>query len=211
MLGDSFGNVEVWGVAKKYYSRFNSTNPITTINHYNPPDVSDELLNKIANRGIEIYKSVGLHTSFGNIEVILDEFGEIHPLDFGARSSGFLCSDMMDAINPPRIFINEYFNVIRGKRIGNGYIAQKNLSSMYVFYDLGDCIIKRESNLMEFLPSTIKNLNHDRSALKIGNHLRIPSKDVERPGFEILSGLRKDLTIETIIDAEDRFARFVTE
>ena len=211
MLGDSFGNVEVWGIAKKYHSRFNSTNKIATIIHYNPLDVPDSILKKLAEFGISIFKSVGLHTSFGTLEVILDSTGEIHPLDFGARTSGFIGSDLMDAINPPRIFVNEYLDVIRGKKIGNGYTADKDLSSVLIYYDLGDCTIKRESNLMEFLPSTIKSLNHDRSALKIGNHLRIPSKDVERGAFEIISGARKDLTIETILDAEDRFAKFVIE
>ena len=154
---------------------------------------------------------MGLHTSFGDIDLILDSTGEIHPLEIGARSSGFICSDLMDEINPPRVFVNEYLDIIRGKKIGNGYTANKELSSAYVFYDLGDCIIKRESNLMEFLPSTIKNLYHDRSALKVGNHLRIPSRDGERSGFEIVYGARKDLTIETLLDAEDRFKKFVTE
>ena len=209
MLGDSFGNVEVWGVAKKYNSPFNPTNGITVSNHYNPVDISDEILNKIAARGAELYRAAGLDTSFGDIEIILDDNGDIHPLDFGARSSGYICSDLMDAINPSRVFVNEYFEVIRGKKIGNGYTADKNLSSMYHFYDLGDCVIKHESNLMEFLPATIKNIAYDRSALKIGSHLRIPSKDVERVGFEILSGLRKDLTIETILDAEDKFKNAV--
>ena len=195
MLGDSFGNVEVWGIAKKYNSRFNPRNGIGVKNHYNPADVSDSTLEKIANRAIELYRAMGLHTSFGDIDLILDSSGEIHPLEIGARTSGFIGSDLVDAINPPRIFVNDYFDVIRGKKIGNGYIAQKNLSSMLFYYDLGDCTIKRESNLMEFLPSTIKSLNHDRSALKIGNHLRIPSKDV---------------TIETILEAEDRFKNFVT-
>ncbi|MBR1421706.1 MAG: ATP-grasp domain-containing protein [Selenomonadaceae bacterium] len=211
MLGDSFGNVEVWGIAKKYNSKFNPHNGIGVKNHYNPADVSDSTLEKIANRAVELYKAIGVHTSFGDMDLILDSSGEIHPLDFGTRTSGFIGSDLLDEINPPRIFVNEYLDVIRGKRIGNGYTARKELSSIYFFYDLGDCIIKHESNLMEFLPSTIKNLYYDRSALKIGNHLRIPIKDVERSGFEIMCGARKDLTIETIIDAEERFAKFVTE
>ena len=212
MLGDSFGNVEVWGVAKKYHSRFNSTNKIAIKNHYNPAEISDETLDKIATRGIELYRAMGLHTSFGNLEVLLDSNGEIHPLDLAPRSSGFICSDLMDAINPPRIFINEYLDVIRGKKIGNGYTARKDLSSMYFFYDLGDCIIKNESNLLKFLPpppEKIFSINYYRENLKIGNHLLIPQNDGERIGFEILSGSRKDLTIETILAAEQKFMEFV--
>lgn len=204
MLGDNQGNVGVYGVSKKYHTPFNVINKIAVKLHYCPKDVADETLQRIAAFGQQCYKAVGLKNSFGHLEVIECEDGRIVPVEIGARSSGYIASHLIDAINQ-ECFINAYAKVLRGGTVKDGIVFDSSKSSMYFFYDIKPGTSMKTTNLMNYLDEKILSLAHDRTKLVKGKKFQMLQADHERYGLEILCGSRQDLTIEKVMRAEREF------
>lgn len=204
MLGDNWGNVAVYGISKKYHTQFNKFNKVAVKLHYNPEDVSDGKLDEIAKFAQCCYRSLGLTNSFGHFELICCRDGRIVPVELGARSSGYAATHLVDAISRD-CFIKKYSEVIRGGKMKDGICFERDKSSMYFFYNLPECIAKREANLAQYLDNGIEVLDYDRRNLVKGNKFSVVDSDSERPGFEILCGNRESLTISRIAEAEKNF------
>ena len=97
MIGDIYGNVCVYGISQKQHTSNTDHNKIAVKLHYN--SIDDKLQNKIANFGIECYKSLGFSASLGHLEVLLKQDGTLSPVEIGARSSGFIASDLVDIVS----------------------------------------------------------------------------------------------------------------
>lgn len=206
MLGDDYGNVSVYGISKKYHSKYITSNKIATKLHYNPNDVSDDLLNKIAESGQLCYKALGLKNSFGHLEIMVTEDGRISPLEMGARSSGYIATHCLDAINESN-FLLDYGEVIRGKKVTDGIVFKRDQSSMYYFYDIKPGISRKEINIMEYCRSKIESICFNRDKLKKGMQFSKINEDAERFGYEILIGKRDEMTINAVNDMEERFVK----
>lgn len=204
MLGDNYGNVEVWGISKKYHTPYNRHNKIAVKLHYNSQDVDNKLINKITEHAIKCYKALELKNSLGHLEVIVTKEGVVTPVEIGARSSGFIASHLIDVINN-KSFLREYSKVIRGEKIKGGYTEKSPYSSMLYFYDIPTGTSKSNTNIMEFLPSKIESLSYDRDRLHSSEEFSVVNGDHERVGFEILKGLKCELTIENVVNAENDF------
>ena len=70
MVGDSAGHVQVLAVARKYHSANAGRNRIAAKIHYNPPDVSAERQARIGDFGRSCFRSFGLRSSLGHLELI---------------------------------------------------------------------------------------------------------------------------------------------
>lgn len=208
MLGDAYGNVAVCGISKKYHTIYNDKNKIAVKLHYNPLDVDEQALESIAEYGVQCYKALGLHTSLGHLEVMVTEDGRISPLEIGARSSGYIASHCLDAINTFS-FLDEYAKIIRGGHIENGYVVNKEKSSMLYFYDMPEGHSVRGANITEFLPKSIESLAFDRTMIQKGMDYKVIDGDGERYGYEVLVGNRSDLTIENVENAEKEFIKYI--
>lgn len=206
MLGDDSGSVAVLGISKKYYTRYVSDNRIATKLHYNPADVCIEKLKKIGEFGQRCYRSVGLKNSLGHLELIVKEDGVITPIEIGARSSGFIATHCLDAINCESA-LKQYENVLHGHKVENGLIYDQERSSMYFFYDICPGIARKTCHLMQFMPDGISSVQNDREQLYEGNQFQTLSEDAQRVGHEILVGSRDELTIDTIEKAEASFMK----
>lgn len=204
MLGDNEGNVSVYGISKKYHTPYNTRNKVAVKLHYNPMDVSMEELERIADFGIACYKSVGLKNSFGHLEVIVMHDGRIVPVEIGARSSGYIATHLLDLINKTSL-LKTFGGVIRGEKVDNGIVFERDRSSMYYFYDLPPGISKKKTDLGAFLDKKICSVMHDRENLIEGKKIDMLNADHERIGVEILAGRRQDLTIENVCRAEQLF------
>lgn len=186
MIGDIYGNVCVYGISQKQHTQNTDHNKIAVKLHYN--SIDDKLQNKIANFGIECYKSLGFSASLGHLEVLLKQDGTLSPVEIGARSSGFIASDLVDIVSGSN-FLADLIKVQNGMPVKNGLHSQTNLSSLYFFYDFPDgSIIKNPFNLPDFLESSICSLYSDRKNIITGNKFSKIDNDNARFGFEILSG-----------------------
>lgn len=204
MLGDSYGNVAVYGISKKYHTPYNSENKIATKLHYAPNDIHAELLDEIAEFGIKCYQGIGLHSSLGHLEVIVKTDGTIVPVEIGARSSGYIATTLVDLINNT-CYLGEYERVIHGGKVVNGRVFDGSKSSMYYFYDITPGWSVCKTNIMEFLPKGITSYASDRHNLYANQRFSMINADHERYGFEILGGSSDVLTIENVINAENAF------
>ena len=200
MLGDDYGNVSVYGVSQKTHTENTINNKIAVKLHYNSNEV--DLQEKIAEMGILCYKSLGLKNCFGHLEVLLMPDGRLSPVEIGARSSGFIASDLVDIVSG-KDYISDLIDVLHGGKVSNGLVKQTDMSSMYFFYDIpcGKTIV-RESNLMEYLCPQIKSRYSSRSQLTQGTKIPLISDDNSRLGYEILEGPKKVMTHEYISNAE---------
>lgn len=188
MIGDIYGNVCVYGISQKQHTSNTDHNKIAVKLHYNAID--DDLQNKIANFGIKCYKSLGFSASLGHLEVLLKPDGSLSPVEIGARSSGFIASDLVDIVSGSD-FLADLIKVQNGMPVKNGLHPQTNLSSLYFFYDFPDgSIIKNPVNLSDFLESSVRSLYSDRENIITGNKFNKIDNDNARLGFEILSGPR---------------------
>ena len=208
MIGDSYGNVEVECVSKKYHTNHTDNNKIAVKLHYNPNDVDDEELERIANYGRECYKALGLHTSLGHLELIVADDGRICPLEIGARSSGYIASNCVDLVSG-EIFLNKYADVIRGGKVENKSIFHTNKSSMLFFYDMPEGKIVNSGCVLDFTRPGITSVSSNHSKIVAGNTFNKIDGDNERIGFEILAGNRDVLTIENVIKAENDMNDFL--
>lgn len=207
MLGDGYGNVEVYGISKKTHTQNTVNNKIAVKLHYNA--VADELQEKIARTGIACYKALGFSLSLGHLEVILKDDGTISPIEIGARSSGFIASDLVDIVSGED-YLGDLMAVQNGGRVQEGLHKQENLSSLYFFYDFPDqSVVKNECSLLDFCDKTIKSRYSDRSNIVVGHKFSNIDNDNARVGFEILEGPRGLMNAEYISSAEKKMLKYI--
>lgn len=201
MIGDNYGNVCVYGISQKTHTQNTDNNRIAVKLHYN--SVCDELQNKIAKFGIECYKALGFSNSLGHLEVIVKENGIISPVEIGARSSGFIASDLVDIVSGSD-FLGDLIKVQNGAQVENGLHKQSDKSSMYFFYDFPDnSTITKTCNLLDFTDNLIISRYSDREKIFLGNTFTKIDNDNGRLGFEILEG-PKDIMTPDYINIKER-------
>ena len=209
MLGDDYGNVCVYGISRKTHTKNTDNNRIAVKLHYNAVEV--ELQKKIAQFGIACYKALGFSASLGHLEVILKEDGILSPVEIGARSSGFIASDLVDIVSGSN-YLGDLIAVQNGVRIQNGFHKQEEKSSVYFFYDFPDnSVVVNECSIIDFCDSQIFSRYYDRSNIVKGNKFKKISNDNGRFGFEILEGPSNILTIEYINNAEQKMLAYMLE
>ena len=200
MIGDASGNVCVYGISQKTHTVNTSNNKIAVKLHYN--SVSDELQNKIAEYGIACYKALGFSSSLGHLEILLKKDGSLSPVEIGARSSGFIASDLVDIVSGAS-FLEDMLSVQKGASVQNGLHPQTEKSSMYFFYDFPDnSIVRNECNLLDFCDSSITSRYFDRSNITKGRRFSKIDNDNARLGFEILEGPKNLMTPEYVAERE---------
>ncbi len=207
MLGDNYGNVSVFGISKKYHTQNAPKNKVAIKLHYNALDVDQKLQNKIAETGIKCYKTLGLKNTLGHLEIILKENGELSPVELGARSSGFIASHLAQA-GVDQVFLQEFMEVLNGKKITNGLLPQNNTSAMYYFYDMKpNKPVRKVTNITNYLNSKISSPYFDRSNIILNKIYSTLKQDTDRYGYEILIGPKELLTIENVKKAEKEFCK----
>lgn len=205
MLGDAYGNVAAYSSSKKYHTKNTCNNKIAVKLHYNAADVSDELYFKITEFGRKCFKALGLTASLGHLEVLLKEDGTLTPVEMGARSSGYIASDLVDVASG-RCFLRDFMRVQHGEAIPDISYERTDMSSMYYFYDLpSGSVSVRKSSILPFVRPFAKSLFSDRSALVRGKKFECLQADTDRYGYEILLGKRDEFTIESLSCAEQDF------
>jgi hypothetical protein len=203
MLGDRQGHVAVYAISAKYHTEHAGANKVAVKLHYNPPAYSETTLARIADYARRCYRSLGLTSSMGHLEIIMKECGTLCPLEMGARSSGFIASHLVDA-SSGRDYLRDYIHVLDGGAVPNGFHRSAN-ASMYFFYDFPPGFpCRQKTHLVAHLPSAIRSLYHDRDAIQVGSVFRGITNDNERHGYEILCGRREELTLAVVEHAEGR-------
>lgn len=196
MIGDDYGNVSVYGISHKTHTKNAINNKIAVKLHYNA--VSDELQHKIAETAIKCYKALGFSASLGHLEILLKEDGTLSPVEIGARSSGFIASDLVDIVSGSD-FLGDLINVQNGMPVINGLHPQTEKSSLYFFYDFpAGSIVKKSLNFTNFLESSIISRYSNRSNLVEGHRFDNVDNDNARVGYEILEGRKSVMTIDYI-------------
>ena len=207
MLGDSFGNVSVYGISVKYHSPYALNNRVATKLHWNSNAYPDEVYRKIASRGKECYKAIGLKSGFGHLEMIMKNDGTLSPVEIGARSSGFISSHLVSAASG-RDYLGDYVKMLHGYELdGCDHICGKQ-SSMWYGYDMptNSKYIKK-GYLTDYLPQDIKVMYSDHHGLIIGRQYGVVLDDNTRDntGYEMLSGPKDVLTLSNVLEAEYKF------
>lgn len=196
MLGDGKGNVAVYAISKKQHTKNTHQNKIAVKLHYNA--VSNALQEKIAEVGIACYKNLGFCNSMGHLEVLLKPDGTISPVEIGARSSGFIASDLVDVVSG-RCFMQDLYEVQRGGEVTNGLMPQTDNSSVFFFYDIpSGSMIKHSCSLLDFCDGRITSLASDTGGLVVGRVAEDIDSDNARIGFEVLAGPKNVLTEENL-------------
>lgn len=209
MLGDDYGNVCVYGISRKTHTKNTHNNKIAVKLHYNA--VSEDIQKRIAKTGIECYKALRFSASLGHLEVIMKDDGTISPVEIGARSSGFIASDLVDVVSGAD-YLRDLISVQKGMRVDEGLHHQAERSSVYFFYDFPEnSIVKHECSLLDFCDKRISSRYYDRSNIKEGNSFSNIDNDNARLGFEVLEGPRDLLTIEYLKQAEQRMLQYMLE
>lgn len=207
MLGDSYGNVCVYGISQKTHTDNTENNKIAVKLHYN--STPDELQKKIANVGIRCYKTLGITASLGHLEVLLKEDGTISPVEIGARSSGFIASDLVDIVSGAN-YLGDLIDVLNGAGVVNGLHHQEEKSSIYFFYDFPEgSIVKNKCNILDFCDDSIISRYHDRSNIAVGMTFHKIDNDNARWGYEILEGSKNVLTQQYIENAEQKMLAYM--
>lgn len=196
MIGDDYGNVCVYGISHKSHTQNTLNNKIAVKLHYNAD--SYELQNIIAKTAINCYKALGFSTSLGHLEIILKEDGTLSPVEIGARSSGFIASDLVDIVSGSD-FLGDLIKVQKGMPVINGLHPQTEKSSLYYFYDFpAGSIIKKSLNFTDFLESSIFSRYSNRENLVVGMKFDNIDNDNSRVGYEVLEGKKTVMTIDYI-------------
>lgn len=205
MIGDAHGNVSVYGISEKRHTKNAKNNKIAVKLHYN--SISLKLQKEIASFAISCYRALGFSSSLGHLEIILKKNGTLSPVEIGARSSGFIASDLVDIVSGAD-FIKDLIAVQKGGFIPNGLHQQTNKTSMYFFYDLpsGKKII-RKCNILDYCDDCIISRHSDTSKIIVGNTTGLLDNDNERMGVEILEGPKDVMTAEYIYEAERRMIK----
>lgn len=206
MLGDSAGNVSVYAISVKYHTKNTENNKIAVKLHYNSDIYPDSIYEKIAQFGKKCYRALGLHASYGHLELIMKPDGTLTPIEIGARSSGFITNPLVSMASG-KDFFADYLVVLHGESISGEDYINGPISSMYFFYDMpSNTICKTACNLMDFMPSGIASLYFDRNRIQsAGYHYDNISNDNERIGYEIIYGERHLMHIANIESVEQKF------
>lgn len=207
MLGDSFGNVCVYGSSIQYHSVNALKNHVTVKHHWNSRKYSDDVWEEIADFGIKCYKSIGLNSMFGHLEIIMKEDGTFTPIEMGARSSGFICSHTVSAASG-HDYLYDYIRVLHGEKIINGHFLNGPVSSMWYGYDIpANTMSVKETDITEFLDPRISILYERHDGLRVGEHYGkyINDNNRDKFGYAILSAPKDILTIESIENSEKQF------
>lgn len=200
MIGDAYGNVSAYAISRKTHTENTVNNKIAVKLHYN--SVDDGLQSMIAEFGIQCYKALHFSSSLGHLEVLLKADGTISPVEIGARSSGFIASDLVD-IASGSSFLGDLIKVQNGMKVENGLHKQSNSSSMYFFYDFpGGKRVVRECNLLDFCDASISSRYYDRDNIRVGRVFELIDNDNARLGYEILEGPKTIMTRDYIVNAE---------
>lgn len=209
MLGDGLGNVCVYGISKKAHTQNTNNNKIAVKLHYNC--IPEDLQQKIAAYAIRCYKALGFSSSLGHLEVLLTANGVLSPVEIGARSSGFIASDLVDIVSG-RDFLVDTMNVLNGGKVMNGLHPQTGFSSMYFFYDFpANSKIVKEGTLLDFVSPKIISRYFDRTNLTLNRHFNKIDNDNARVGFEILQGPQNIMTEAYIAQKEQEMLHFMLE
>jgi len=207
MLGDSFGNVSCYGISVKYHSPYAINNRTATKIHWNSNAYSDDVYRKIAERGKECYRAIGLKSSFGHLEMIMKEDGTFTPVEIGARSSGFISSHLVSAA-AERDYLGDYVKMLHGGAIDNyDHICSKT-SAMWYGYDMPtNCRFIKEGYLTDYLPNGIKTMYSDHHGLILGAQYGPVVDDNTRDniGYEMITGPKDLLTFNNVLEAEYKF------
>ncbi|MCI9008366.1 MAG: ATP-grasp domain-containing protein [Lachnospiraceae bacterium] len=207
MIGDSYGNVCVYGISQKSHTKNTDHNRIAVKLHYN--GVESKIQSQIAEFGILCYKALNFSSSLGHLEVILKPNGVITPIEIGARSSGFIASDLLDIVSGAD-YLNDMIRVQNGARIKNGLHRQEYKTSVYFFYDFPyNSTVKKECSILDFCDSSIISRYYDRTNIKIGKKFTKIYNDNARIGYEVLEGPSNILTIEYLKEAEKKMIKFM--
>lgn len=206
MLGDKDGNVSVYAVSVKYHTQNTDNNKIAIKLHYNSSVYPDEVYERIAEVGKQCYKALGFKASFGHLEILMKSNGDLSPVEIGARSSGFITNPLV-SLASGHDYLGDYFDVLHGASISGEDYINGSQSSMYFFYDMPhDTICHNACTLMDFLPEEIESKYYDREKVLVkGTQYANIMNDNQRIGYEILTGPRDVMTIETIENAEKQF------
>ena len=207
MIGDSFGNVSVYGISKKSHTKNTINNRIAVKLHYN--SITEKQQKLIADFGIQCYKALNFSSSLGHLEVIMKSDGTISPIEIGARSSGYIASDLVDVVSDSN-FLGDLIEVQKGGRIANGLHKQCDKSAMYFFYDFPKgMVVKKETNLLEFCDESINSRYFDRYAIKNGRCFGLINNDNARFGYEILEGPKNIMTEDYISEVEEKMLKYM--
>ena len=200
MIGDAHGNVSVYAVSKKTHTKNTVNNRIAVKLHYNAVD--NALQKRIAEYGARCYRALHFSSSLGHLEVIVKNDGNISPVEIGARSSGYIASDLVD-IASGSSFLEDLIRVQNGAEVSDGFHPQTEKSSMYFFYDFpGGFTVMNECNLLDFCDDSIRSRYYDRGNLTKGTTFALIDNDNARFGFEILEGPKTVMTGEYIEEKE---------
>ena len=207
MLGDNYGNICVYGISVKYHSKNAINNRVAVKPHWNSNAFSDDVYRKIAERGKECYRAIGLKNAFGHLEMIMKPDGTFSPVEIGARSSGFIASHLVAAASG-RDYLNDYIKMLHGENVGSKDHINGRNSSMWFGYDIPSGLTSiKESNLVNFLSKEIKVMYSNRDGLQVGKTFGsiIDDNGRDHAGYEMLTGPKDILTIDNIRKAEQDF------
>lgn len=208
MLGDSHGHVAVYAISKKQHTKNIDRNKVAVKLHYNA--VSDELQKKIADYAIRCYRALGFSCSFGHLEILLKPDGTISPVEIGARSSGYIASDLVDVVSG-RDYLGDLYRVQQGAETPDGLIPQTDKSAMYFFYDIpGGSVVKHDCKIMEFMDPVITSHRSWKSEhFTVGATIENIDNDNARLGLEILEGPRLLMTEQYVLDCEQKMLKYM--
>ena len=208
MLGDSHGHVGVYGISKKQHTKNIDRNKVAVKLHYN--SVSDELQQKIAAYAIRCYRALGFSCSFGHLEILLKADGTLSPVEIGARSSGYIASDLVDIVSG-RDFLGDLYKVQQGAETPDGLVPQTDRSSMYFFYDIpGGSVIRRDCRITDFLDPAITSRRSWKSeGFTVGATIANIDNDNARLGLEVLEGPKSLMTEAYVAECEKKMLEYM--
>lgn len=133
MIVDSLGSVDVWPIGVKYKSQFGSNATVSVKVAYNSK-IPANLDDRIRNFARECAKATGITNSLLHLELIADNLGNLHPIEMGCRSTGFVGSHLLDYVSQ-KSYIESYISVLNGDRLLDENIKSNDTVSIYFFYD----------------------------------------------------------------------------
>lgn len=209
MLGDDYGNVVVYGISVKYHTPYAGKNRCAVKLHWNSNVYDDEIYKRIAQRGRECYKAIGLKNSFGHLEMIMKEDGTMTPVEIGARTSGFIGSHLVSAASG-RDYLHDYVDMLHGKNIGNEDHINGAQSAMWYKYNIpaGYTCVK-ETSMADFFDPQITVMYNDHGGLKLGETFGpiIDDNTCDKEGYEMIYGPKSVLTYENVRKSEQAFLK----
>lgn len=209
MLGDDYDNVVVYGISVKYHTPYAGKNRCAVKLHWNSNAYNDETYRKIAQRGRECYKAIGLKNSFGHLEMIMKEDGTMTPVEIGARTSGFIGSHLVSSASGCD-YLHDYVDMLHGKNIGNEDHINGTQSAMWYKYNIpsGYSCVKKTS-LADYLDPQIVVMYNDNSGLQEGITYGpiIDDNTCDKEGYEMIKGPKSVLTYDNIRKSEAAFLK----